>query len=269
MKPRILIVDDDEDARALYGTYLRTRGDWDVVCAENGEQALDLLDSSFHAVVLDEMMPGLKGVQVLQQIRSRPSLKRLCVAMMTANTDLAVTIGTLQHHPNLYLHKAMNTKEDLYAALAQELRKSMNDNPIRPLRAFLSHSHLDKPKIQEICVRLQRDFIEPWLDKESLIAGQDWRLEIEKAVEASDVVVICLSQHVSRPGFLQKEIRHALRVADEQPEGEIFIIPLMLEPCEMPFSLRRLHRIHWWEDGAYERLLEAIQTKQSRRAAGR
>jgi CheY-like chemotaxis protein len=262
VKPRILIVDDDEDARALYGNYLRTRAGWDVDCIDNGEDALNILDSSFHAVVLDEMMPGMKGMQILQNIRSRPNLKHLCVAMMTATNDPAVIIGTFQHNPNAYLHKTTHTKEDLYIALARELSKSMNNPSLRPVRVFLCHSPLDKPKVREIYLRLKRDFVEPWLDKENLKAGQDWELEIRKAVESSDIVVICLSVQVSRPGFLQQEIRHAMKVADEQPEGNIFLIPLLLEPCEMPSRLRRLHKIDWWEEGSYDRLLEAIRTKE-------
>src|SRR5579863_4948303 len=198
MTPRILIVDDDEDARTLYGGYLRSRG-WDVVCVDNGEEALNRLDSSFHGAVLDEMMPGMKGMQILQKIRARVNLQHLCVAMMTATTDSKVIIGIFQHKPNVFLDKTTHTKEDLYVALARELSHSMNNPSLRPVRVFLCHSHMDKPKVREIWHKLKTDFVDPWLDKDKLRPGQDWELEINKAVEASDIVVICLSTQVSRP----------------------------------------------------------------------
>ena len=69
----------------------------------------------------------------------------------------------------------------------------------------------------------------------------DWDVEIEKAVEAADAVVVCLSsKSVTKEGYVQKELRKALDVADEKPEGTIFIIPLKIEECEVP---RRLS--HW------------------------
>ena len=59
--------------------------------------------------------------------------------------------------------------------------------------------------------------------------GQDWDLEIQKAVHKSDTVVVCLSNSsITKEGYIQKEIRFALDVADEKPEGTIFLIPARL-----------------------------------------
>ena len=54
-------------------------------------------------------------------------------------------------------------------------------------------------------------------------------------MRGADVVVVCLSaSSTSRRGFAQKEIKLALDVADEQPEGETFVIPLRLEELDLP-----------------------------------
>ena len=54
------------------------------------------------------------------------------------------------------------------------------------------------------------------------------------------MVVVCLSKDsVSKTGFIQKELKFALDVADEQPEGAIFMIPLRLEPVQAPERLRK------------------------------
>jgi DNA polymerase sigma len=54
------------------------------------------------------------------------------------------------------------------------------------------------------------------------VPGEDWELMIRGAVRASDVVLVCLSRaSVTICGFVQKEIKLALDVANEQPEGTV------------------------------------------------
>ena len=90
--------------------------------------------------------------------------------------------------------------------------------------------------------RLRSDQIIPWFDEESLLAGQDWDYEIRKAVSSSDAVIVCVSKDsVSKAGSVQREIRHALDIADMQPEDVIYLIPLKLEECDMPDKLCRWH----------------------------
>ena len=78
----------------------------------------------------------------------------------------------------------------------------------------------------------------------------------------SDVVIVCLSNRaVNKAGYVQKEIRYALDVADEQPEGTIFLIPLRLEECEVPERLCSLQWVNLFEDNGYERLVQALRVR--------
>ncbi len=110
----------------------------------------------------------------------------------------------------------------------------------RKLRVFLCHASQDKPVVRELYQRLlTEDWIDPWLDKEKLLPGQDWDLEIEKAVETADVVIVCVSStSVEKEGYLQKELRKVLNIALEKPEGEIFVLPVRLDHCAIPRQLR-------------------------------
>jgi len=64
----------------------------------------------------------------------------------------------------------------------------------RKLRVFLCHSSQDKPIVRELYQKLAAEgWIDPWLDEEKLLPGQDWDMEIEKTVEAADAVIVCLS----------------------------------------------------------------------------
>jgi len=103
----------------------------------------------------------------------------------------------------------------------------------RKLRVFLCHASQDKPIVRELYQRLlTEDWIDPWLDKEKLFPGQDWELEIEKSVEATDAVIVFLSNaSVMKEGYFQKELKKVLDIANEKPEGVIFLIPMRLDDC--------------------------------------
>lgn len=132
----------------------------------------------------------------------------------------------------------------------------------RPLRVFLCHSSADKPTVRQLYHQLRIDGIDPWLDEEKLLPGQEWRLEISNAVRDSDIVIVCLScNSVSKAGYVNKEIKMALDVAEEQPEGAIFLIPLRLEESDVPERLRRWHWVDYFEPKGFERLILALKTR--------
>ena len=126
----------------------------------------------------------------------------------------------------------------------------MADETKRPLKVFLCHASGDKPVVRELYKRLIAEGVDAWLDQEKLLPGQDWRVEIPRAVREADVVVICLSnKSITKEGYVQKEIKFALDSAEEKPEGTIFLIPARLEDC--------VH--HRSEDGLSDRVAELVQ----------
>jgi len=129
----------------------------------------------------------------------------------------------------------------------------------RKLKVFLCHSKDDKPKVRDLYHRLVADGFDAWLDEEKLMPGQDLDLEIQRAVHEANVVVVCLSNRsITKAEYVQKEIRFALDVADEQPEGATFIIPARLEECEVPIRLSKWHWVDLFRDIGYERLETAL-----------
>jgi hypothetical protein len=109
---------------------------------------------------------------------------------------------------------------------------------------------------------LKLDGFLPWLDEEDLIPGQGWQDEIPVAVRTSDVVVVCVSRSsVNKEGYVQKEIKFALDVSQEKPEGAIFVIPVRIEEVEVPRSLRQWQWVNWFDKDGYQRLLRALHTR--------
>jgi len=134
----------------------------------------------------------------------------------------------------------------------------------RKLRVFMCHASQDKPVVRDLCRQLRAaGWIEPWLDEEKLLPGQEWDLEIEKAVEHSDVVLVCLSSHsVDKEGYIQKELRFVLNIAETKPEGAIFVVPLRLDDCPAPRRLRIWQYVDYFPRSrrawAFQRLLESL-----------
>ena len=131
-----------------------------------------------------------------------------------------------------------------------------------PLRAFLCHSTGDKQPVRDLYKKLTNDGFIPWLDEENLLPGQDWDAEIRKAVRTSHVVIVCLSNaSTTKAGYVQKEIKVALDVADEQPDGIIFIIPLRLEECTVPDRLKKWQWVDLFNPKGYQKLVVALKTR--------
>lgn len=134
----------------------------------------------------------------------------------------------------------------------------------RRLRVFLCHASQDKPAVRELYKRLAAEkWIDPWLDEENLLPGQDFDLEIYRAARDSDSIIICLSKvSVAKEGYVNKEIRRALDAADEKPEGAIYIIPLRLDDCSPSFErLKKLHWVDYFTPNAHEKLIKSLRLR--------
>lgn len=134
----------------------------------------------------------------------------------------------------------------------------------RKLRVFLCHATEDRPATRELYKKLAAEsWIQPWMDTEDLLPGQDFDLEIYRALRDSDSILICLSQtSVTKSGYLNKEIRRVLDIADEKPEGSIYIIPVKFDDC-IP-SFERLKKYQWLEyfaPNSHEKLLKSLQMR--------
>lgn len=139
----------------------------------------------------------------------------------------------------------------------------------RPLRVFLCHSSNDKPAVRELYQKLRAEpWIQPWLDEEELFPGMDWNLEIEKAIEATDVILVCLSNNsITKEGYVQREIRIALDYADYKPEGTLFIIPVRLEECKPPRRLRMWQYADFFEEQQERGIARLVASLRKRSAS--
>ena len=132
------------------------------------------------------------------------------------------------------------------------------------IRVFLCHSKGDKDFAKQLYGRLVALGCDPWLDEEKLLPGQIWEREIPLAIRNSHVFLVCLSaDSVNKRGFVQKEIKLALDVAERIPDGDIFIIPIKIEPCEIPETLAKYQCPQAYSDG-YQKLIASLAQQAKR-----
>lgn len=130
----------------------------------------------------------------------------------------------------------------------------------RPLRIFLLHARSDEKTVRRLYNRLVKAGANVWLDRKNLLPGQDWQSEIRQAIHGSDIVIVCLSKRFNKQGgFRHEELKIALEKANFLPEGTLFIIPVCLEPCELPEPLRRWQRVDLFEADGYRKLVGTLK----------
>ncbi|HEY9776539.1 MAG TPA: response regulator transcription factor [Planktothrix sp.] len=122
---RILLVDDDFKFCRLTSSYLERYG-YEVTCAHNGNSAIDMaLTRTYDAIILDVMMPGSDGYQVLRRIRDNSDVP---VLMLTALGDQETErIIGLEIGADDYLPKTFSPRE-LLARLKAVLRRNKRTN---------------------------------------------------------------------------------------------------------------------------------------------
>lgn len=119
---RVLVVDDEPDIVALCAYHLAKAG-YRVVTAASGSDALEQARQQRPAlVVLDLMLPGMSGYDVLQQIRADDMLKQIPVLMLTARREEADRIQGLTLGADDYLTKPFSPQE-LVLRVAAILRR--------------------------------------------------------------------------------------------------------------------------------------------------
>jgi adenylate cyclase len=104
----MLVVDDNEENRTMLSRRLVREG-YRVETAPGGFEALDLLEKKrFDLLLLDVMMEGMSGVEVLERVKSRPDLKEMPVIMISALDEIESVVRCIEMGAEDYLPKPFN-----------------------------------------------------------------------------------------------------------------------------------------------------------------
>lgn len=127
IQPKILLVDDDRELIDMLTEYLVSEG-LDCQSRLEGQAAIDAMENTrYDAVVLDIMMPGLSGLDVLRRVRQHSNMP---IIMLTGRGDDIDRILGLEMGADDYLGKPCNPRE-LAARIRAVLRRSQpSQNPV-------------------------------------------------------------------------------------------------------------------------------------------
>jgi class 3 adenylate cyclase/AmiR/NasT family two-component response regulator len=149
----ILVVDDEANNRDILTRKLTARG-FAVDVAEDGESALSKVWSgSYDLVILDIMMPGISGIEVLEAIRKDRSATELPVIMATALDTSEMTADALRRGANDYVTKPI----DLTALLARMENQLLLARATRQLATFAHQLELRNAFIRKTFGRYVSD----------------------------------------------------------------------------------------------------------------
>ena len=120
----VLVADDDRDIRDLVAFKLEAAG-FTVLTADNGDTALHVVvEQRPDLAVLDVMMPGLSGTQVLQQLRAHPEVGATRVILLTAKAQEADVESGFSLGADDYVVKPFSPRELLSRVQAVLARSS-------------------------------------------------------------------------------------------------------------------------------------------------
>ncbi len=165
--------------------------------------------------------------------------------------ELCAALPPQRHEPSKYVPLQRHPRATHFTGREEELAKP---------RIFLCHASEDKERVKELYHQLKEAGYSPRLDKYDLLPGQNWRVEIRKMLgDHNNLVVVCLSNSsVTKRGTVQREIKWALDLLEEMPEGAIYLIPARLERCQVPERLKDLHGVDLFEPDGFEYLTRSL-----------
>jgi len=122
--PKILVVDDEPKIRRIVTSYLADEG-YDVAEAHDGETALVLLDADPDLVILDVGLPGIDGIEVLRQLRTRSDVPVILLTARAEETDrlIGLSVGA-----DDYVTKPFSARE-LVLRVKAILRRAVSAPP--------------------------------------------------------------------------------------------------------------------------------------------
>jgi two-component system NtrC family response regulator len=128
------VVDDESTQREMLSSILERAG-FGVTTAADGRAALELLDrSGFDLVLTDQRMPGIDGLELLDEVRGRHA--DLPVVLMTAHGSVSSAVAAMKRGAADYLTKPFE-RDELIVVLEKVLRQRKLEDEVRALRGAL------------------------------------------------------------------------------------------------------------------------------------
>ncbi len=254
---KILAVDDEDNWQNVCKEAFKYP-DYELLLTKNMKDAVELIKDSDGVIVNLHFFPEQyhsdddSGRILLDHIKEKhPFLPRI-VFTADYRQDIVELIDELKFDNIVFKGKE---KDFDPSVLRERMKKSISK---RTKRVFISYARENFETAERIYNDLKKSGAYPWLDRQNLLAGENWKNTIAKNIKKNSDYFLTLlsSKSASKRGFVHIEQKIALKVADEFSENKIFIIPVRLDNCELPEKLEDLHCVDLFSD--YEEGMKEI-----------
>lgn len=128
------------------------------------------------------------------------------------------------------------------------------------LKIFLSYAKEDQNRALEYYDLLLQEGVIPWMDVKCILPGQNWEMEVDKAISDANIIILLLSkQSVNKRGFVQREVNDAIERLRYRQPTDIYVIPLLLEQCDVPdYIATRLQYVDLSSSGAWDQVRASL-----------
>lgn len=226
--PKILVVDDDDDAKAGMEKKLKRQG-YDVLSASNAGEAVKSINANnFDVVVADMVMEHDKaGLDVLKAAKEKnESIK---VVIITAYRNILTATAFELGQMGIF---ALIEKDDEnpFDVLCAKVKEALEKIESQKFDVFLCHNSEDKPRVKEIGMKLKEKDIRVWLDEWELPPGRPWQPEFERQFRNIKSAAVFVGRSGVGP-WQKQEIDAFIR---EFVNRECPVIPVILRGCKKP-----------------------------------
>ena len=249
-KRRILVVDDEQDFLDSIEEILED--EYAISSTTEPLEAFQLLsETDYSLVILDEKMPNMNGLKLLQVIRGLiPNQPAIILTGYPSDDSEVVSkeMGALD-----YVTKGAD-------GLPERLKAVVEANIAQ---IFICYAREDQQRVLTLYRQLEMQGFKPWMASEDLLPGERWKWVIMRTIRQSAFFIACITKNSEKPqSFLHAEIRLAQEIQAQMPDKDIFIIPARFEECPIPETLTELHCVDLFEEDTLSKLVEALHSRQ-------
>ena len=246
---RLLVLDDNKAWLDLIQVVLQN--DFELTTTSDPDQAFVLAKArAYDLAIVDMKLGQTTGLEVLKRLREvAPGLRAI---ILTAYPDPTTAFEIGRSDALAYVEKRE------LATLAEKVKELLSGKS-QPVRVFLSYTSSDYDRVAQMFDDLTKHGFLPFMAPKTIVPGQDWEAEVEKAIKEVDYFVYCHSHRSARrEGMIRKEVYLALERLKKMNDDRRFFITARLDRCEVSPPLDKRQWVNLFDEDGFDILLMAL-----------
>lgn len=127
---KVLLIEDEVFVRELYEKILKQSG-FEVILSANANEAFEKIQEKPDIILLDIILPGVDGIQILKKLKSNSEAKNIPVLMLTNNNEENIIQETIKLGAAGYMVKLKTTPYELVTHVKEFLPNSTPPAPVK------------------------------------------------------------------------------------------------------------------------------------------